>query len=287
MTLEPEALRRVPSPAMQPLSRPAISAAAGPSGVDWKQYGDPDVEPVWYYLSNRWYSGRQPWFFDTSRLPGTKILEENFEAIRNEVLAYYDSHGESFRPNFTPYAFHEPGWKTINLYSYFLRYPEACARFPKTDAIVRSIPGMCLAQIAVLEAGVRLKAHLGDSNALVRSHLGLRVPAGLPDLCMQVGREKRCWEEGRVFAISIAHRHTAWNLSDQHRVVLIVDVFLPEYIERRYEIAGNALAVIFMKWCATRVPALKKLPGPVVLAIHAMLGRVARMRLWAQRRFGV
>lgn len=244
-------------------------------------------EPVWYYIRNEWYKGRQPWFFDTSQLPGAKVLEENFEVVRDEILAFYEGSRERFQPNFTPYAYREEGWKTVNLFSYFLEYAKHTSALPKTTAIVKSIPGMCLAQIAVLEPRTRLKAHMGDCNALARMHLGIVVPGRYPELAMKVGREARCWEEGKVFAISIAHRHTAWNMSDRHRIVLIVDTILPEYHDRRYAIAGKALAVIAMKYCATRFPRLKKLPWPATRAIHETLGVAFRVRIWLQRTLGL
>ncbi len=245
------------------------------------------VEPVWYYVSSAGYPGRLPGFPDPSTLPGTRILEDNWKTIKEEVDAFYAAHAGAFGANYTPYAYSEPGWKTINLYSYFLRYGENCARFPRTAAIVEQIPDMCLAQVAVLDPHTRIKAHRGDCNAVVRSHLGLTVPSGLPELGIRVGREERSWREGEVFAITIAHRHYAWNRTDRHRVVLVVDVIRPEYRDRRYAIAGRALAAIAMKGWATRFPVLKKLPRPVTRAIHGILGPLAQLRLWLQRRLGV
>ena len=262
----------------------SIQALAPP---DTAIAGSEPPEGVWYFLSNEWYKGRQPWFFDASLLAGTTILEDNWKLIKEEIDAYYAAHAAEMKPNFTPYAYSEPGWKTVNLYSYFLRYERNCVRFPVTTEIVERIPDMCMAQIAVLEPHTRLKAHIGDCNAVIRSHLGLTVPGGLPELGMIVGREKRTWKEGKVFAISIAHRHYAWNLTDRHRIVLVVDVVHPDYRDRRYEVAGGALAAIAMKFCATRFPRLKRLPRRVTRALHALLGLMARLRLWLQRTTGV
>lgn len=242
---------------------------------------------VYYFIGREWYKGSEPPFYDAKSLPGTRILREHFPAIKAEIDAFYRERAGELKANFTPYAYREAGWKTLNLHSYFLKYPEVCARFPVTSRVVESIPGMCLAQIAVLDPHTRIKAHFGDCDALIRSHLGIHVPAGLPDLGIQVGRERRGWEEGGVFAIQIAHRHYAWNRTDEYRIVLVVDVIRPEFAHRRYEIAGKALAAISMKWFATRFPASKRMPMPLVRALHRVLGAGFRARLWAQRRFGV
>jgi len=211
-------------------------------------------------------------------------LRENYAVIRAEIEAYYKLKGHEIRPNFTPYAYREAGWRTVNLYSYFLRYDSSCRNFPKTDAVVRQIPGMCLAQVAVLEPHTKVKAHFGDTNALVRSHLGIVVPGALPEIGICVGHQKRAWVEGDVLAIQIARRHRAWNDTEHPRIVLVVDVIRPEYMDRRYEVTSKALASIAMKYCATNVPVLKKLPRPVVRVIHVAIASVFRFRLWFQRK---
>lgn len=243
------------------------------------------AEPLFFYIGREWYKGSEPRFYDVEKLPWVKLLEEHYPALREEIEGVFASDADAFPTNFTPYAYSEAGWRTVNLYSYFLRYPDACEKFPTVDRVVKQIPGMCLAQIAVLEPQTRIKAHMGDCNGLVRTHLGIRVPDG--DLGIRVGREVRRWEEGRCFAIQIAHRHYAWNRTDHRRLVLVVDVVRPEYFDQRYSIAGRALAAIAMKFCATKLPALKRLPQPLTRAIHAVLGLGFRARLWAQRHFGL
>jgi len=55
-------------------------------------------------------------------------------------------------------------------------------------------------------------------------------------------------------------------------------------MDRRYEVTSKALASIAMKYCATNVPVLKKLPRPVVRVIHVAIASVFRFRLWFQRK---
>ena len=260
-----------------------MSSAATHQGVTPSEA----TEPLWFYVDGSWYKGSLPWFPDVDELPSTKILRENWKTIREEVEAVWQAEPDQFQENFTPYAWREPGWKTVNLFSYFLRSRKNCKRFPRTTEIVESIPNMCLAQIAVLQPGVVLKAHFGDTNAVIRNHLGLIVPGGLPELGLRVARETRTWHEGEVFAITIAHRHKAWNKTDRRRVVLVVDVIRDEYVSQRYLIAAKALAAIAMKFFATKFPALKKLPRPLVRGIHHATWPLFRIRLWAQETLGL
>ncbi len=245
------------------------------------------AEPLFFYITPEWYKGREPRFYDTAKLPWVKVLEDAYPELREEIERVFARGDDGAAANFTPYAYAEEGWRTVNLYSYFLRYDDACRRFPTVDRVVRQIPGMCLAQIAVLEPRTRIKAHMGDCNALIRTHLGLRVPGSLPEIGIRVGREEQAWQEGRCLAIQIAHRHYAWNQTDHRRLVLVVDVIRPEYADQRYAVAGRALAAIAMKWFATKFPVTKRLPRPVTRAIHAALAPVFRLRLFVQRHLGL
>lgn len=255
----------------------AMYVPAAPTGADPKR--------VFFYVTPGWYDGNSPVFFDPTQLPGTRILEDNYATIKEEIEAYYAAHAEEFQPNFTPYAYKEQGWKTINLYSYFLKYNRNCAKLPRTNEIVSRIPGMSMCQIAVLDAHTRIKAHFGDTDAIIRSHLGIRVPGTLPELGLRVRRKYVTWEEGKVFAFCIAHRHYAWNNTDRPRIALVVDTFKEAYMPRRYAIAGNALAAIVTKAIATRLPITKRIPAPLAHAIHRPLGLFFRMALFLQRHF--
>ncbi|MBN4062023.1 aspartyl/asparaginyl beta-hydroxylase domain-containing protein [Bacteroidales bacterium AH-315-I05] len=245
------------------------------------------IRKPYYYLADGWYKGAKPAFYNAHDFPAGKILEENYLVIKKEIEDYYAKHAAEIKPNFTPYGYKEKGWKTINLYSYFLKYPKNCCKFPQLDKIVNSIRGMCLTQIAVLEPGTRIKAHMGDTDAIVRSHLGITIPGKHPDLGLRILNEERGWEEGKVLSFCIVNRHYAWNYTDKVRIILMVDVIREDFFGERYRIAGKTLACIAMKLMATKIPILKKMSKPLVVVIHNLLGMIFLMRLWVQRKLGL
>ena len=63
------------------------------------------AEPVFYYVTWDWYKGSEPPWYDVEKLPGTKLLRENYAAIKDEVLKFDAEHGAEIRANFTPYAY--------------------------------------------------------------------------------------------------------------------------------------------------------------------------------------
>ncbi len=225
-------------------------------------------EPLYFYLTGNWYTGKMPNFFDVSNMESTKILESNYERIKAEVLDFYEKDSESLQPNFTPYKYKEEGWRTINLYAVMLKYPEVIKKFPVIDEVARSIPNMVTAQVAVLNPHTRVKAHFGDSNAIIRSHLGIVVPGKYPDLGFRNGSKEKCWEEGKVLAICIAHRHYVWNNTDHKRIILLLDTINPDYVDKKLYICGGVLAAATLKTITTKFPFTKKTPAFLVRLLH-------------------
>ena len=246
---------------------------------------NPINEPVYFYLSNEWYKGNMPTFYESENWELTTFLKENYSKLKDEIVGFYSSRGDEMQSNFTPYNYSEKGWKTLNLYTYGLRYKENCKKFPILDSVVRQIPGLTMAQIAVLEPGVRIKAHLGDTNAIIRNHMGISIPGELPDLGLRVGQQEICWEEGEVFSFCIVHRHYAWNYTKSYRVALIVDVIHPDFEEKIAEVCAESLALISMKFVATKMPFLKDLPKPLTRFMQKCISIPFRFKLFLSGAF--
>jgi hypothetical protein len=242
-------------------------------------------EKVYYYLSNVWYKGGMPTFYQSDSWELTSLLKANYPKIKEEIEAYYAQNSDEMPSNFTPYDYREKGWKTLNLYTYGLRYKANCKRFPVLDSVVRKIPGMTMTQIAVLEPGVRIKAHLGDTNSIIRNHMGISIPGKLPDIGLRVGQTEVCWEEGEVFSFCIVHRHYAWNYTTSYRIALIVDIIHPDFADRIAAVCAESLALIAMKFVATKFKFLKNLPRPVTRFLQLCLSIPVKIWLWISNAF--
>jgi aspartyl/asparaginyl beta-hydroxylase (cupin superfamily) len=244
------------------------------------------AEPRFLYAVDGPYEGVLPSFYDPSTLPAAAALEAGFEVIRDEVLGLLASNPLAFSTNFTPEGYEEPGWQTINLCTDGRRYHANRARLPRTTAICDGLVGFCSAQVGVLAPGCTIRPHHGDTNLMYRLHLGLVVPGGLPELGIQVGEETRTWSEGRVLAFEDAHRHSVWNRTDHPRVVLVVDVIKEELRHRRRWLSAQAGAGIVLQLADAKVPAVRRLPGPV-RRLALLVGAVGVwVALPLQRRLG-
>ena len=114
-----------------------------------------------------------------------------------------------------------PRWRLFGLYFRGKRIDANCALCPRTAAAVARIPRMVNAGFSCLEAGYRLHPHAGYDSTLYRTHLGLRIPAG--ECALRVSGEARRWEPGKTLMFDDTYLHDAWNLTPEHRIVLIVD----------------------------------------------------------------
>ena len=127
-------------------------------------------------------------------------------------------------------------------------------------------PGCHLFHSSRLEPHTQIKEHHGETNAIMRCHFGIEIPAGLPDCGMKVANEEREWQEGKWLFFNDAQHHTAWNNSDKRRILLIIDVIRPEFLSRKNYICARVLAGHFLNVNKT----LANLPRPLKIIFFAI-----------------
>ena len=179
-------------------------------------------------------------FFDADHFPWLGELE----AAAATIVAELEALLADPEPGLTPYISLPPGvpaskwsgldksldWGAFHLWKEGERFEEACARAPRTAALVESLP-ICHIKgrapnvfFSILKAGGHIPPHVGVTNVRSVVHLPLIVPQGCE---FRVGGETRAWVQGRAFAFDDTIEHEAWNRSDQDRSVLIIDAWNP------------------------------------------------------------
>lgn len=199
----------------------------------------------WLSDSNKPYPDHMPYFYDTAEFPDIAYIEANWEIIRDELVAglkasdtgleAYKDLGKTNR---------KAAWKTAGLIYWTAKSPQNIARFPKTWALFRKIPNLTSCSILLLEPHSTIKPHLGDTDAMVRCHIGLIVPGELPRIGFRCGTEMVSWKEGKAFAFNDAREHTAWNNTDSNRYIVSFDLMRPEFQKRKYWISAQVLGKI-------------------------------------------
>jgi aspartyl/asparaginyl beta-hydroxylase (cupin superfamily) len=191
-------------------------------------------------------------FFDRELLPWFAELEAATEVIVAELKAILSDRD----PGLTPYISMPAGmpdskwsaldksldWGAFHLWKEGVRYDDACARSPRTAALVESLP-ICRIEgrapnvfFSILKAGSHIPPHTGVTNVRSVVHLPLIVPDGCE---FRVGGETRAWRVGEAFAFDDTIEHEAWNRSEKDRAVLIIDVWNPHLSEHERAMVGS------------------------------------------------
>ena len=168
-------------------------------------------------------------YLPTSTFSDLKILEDNWEIIRDEAQAL--SCMEKIRAaeknddaGFN--SFFKSGWKRFYLKWYDANHPSAEQFCPKTVALLRRTPSVKAAMFAELAPGGKLNLHRDPFAGSMRYHLGLITPND--DRCfIEVNGERHSWRDGQGVLFDETYMHWAQNGSDVNRIIIFCDIERP------------------------------------------------------------
>ncbi len=170
-------------------------------------------------------------FFELHPFPWVSLLESNWSIIRAELDDLMK--GVYSIPNFQDISTDQVSitqdnrWKTYFLYGYGYKAERNCLRCPETTHLVEQIPGMKTAFFSILMPHKTIPEHRGPYKGLLRYHLGLKVPTAAEQCGIRVGDEVRHWREGSSLIFDDTFPHSAWNHTDEIRVILFLDFVRP------------------------------------------------------------
>jgi aspartyl/asparaginyl beta-hydroxylase (cupin superfamily) len=161
-------------------------------------------------------------FYNLQHFSHTQFLEENTSIFTEEILHI---------PSEIMVAWHEKGittgeWAMFPLILAGQNLPFADQLLPRTLALLNTTP-VVQATVSVLKAGSEILPHTDtiDNDVLLSSktyrlQLGIKIPE---NCALTVDSETRLWEKGKVLAFDSSKVHSAFNRSNEDRIVLIID----------------------------------------------------------------
>lgn len=208
--------------------------------------GPKQTNKLWFGVYGREYEGTEPAFFDEAELPSwVNVLKESFPHIKEELSPLMQEGNKEMTPYFgEDLQFPPKNWKTIGLCFWGKKIHENLKRFPVTAGLFDKIPGLITVSFNLLEPHSRIKPHFGETNATFRVHLGIKIPAGLPQCGFVVNGEARAWREGELLVFLDANIHEAFNDMDEQRYVLLLDIMRPEFASRKKWVCVKALSIL-------------------------------------------
>ncbi len=233
---------------------------------------------IWFSLLERYeYQGDVPVIYPKNHFDWEKKLEGKRELIFNELKNYLETINGPVEYFNYEMVNKQGAWKTIPLMSWGVHFYQHQRHFPKTYDLLQQIPGLVSISFNVLAPESNIKAHYGDTNAMVRCHFGLEIPGELPEIGFRVKDQKQAWKEGELLIFCDGYEHEAWNQTDKNRIILLFDVILPEFLPKKRTICGTVLSSIFFQTTLLRLK-LKE-PSPKMLKFMTFFAKNAAILL--------
>ncbi len=168
-----------------------------------------------------------PWH-DSYNFSFAKVLENNYNTFKEELNSLLLLNITTFRTeNENLNSFSGGDWTALVIKS-STGYSSLSLHLPRTTEILRSIgEEFLLIKYSALKPGIHILPHTGPSNKRLRAHFCITHTGGA---WMRVGEEWRTWQEGKVLVLDSSYEHEVVHNGQDLRVVLILDIWHPEYI---------------------------------------------------------
>ena len=256
--------------------------------IEKKKYEWPKGENIVYLRPPvEEYHGKLDFFYHADAFPELKPLKDNWEGIRDEILAIEKKDGLLSGINsLSPAKIEGEGsWSLIYLMSFRWMFHKNMNKFPFTTSVIKQIPNCVFAGISTLPPRTHISPHYGDTNAIVRTHLALIVPEPYPTIGIKVGDEEKGWEEGELLCFINVQKHNVWNNSERRRYVLMFDFVPQPLVHRMNEICTNALGSQSFIFFYKRIALIRKLPKFMHDFMCLCFSFIWKIYLPIQRRF--
>lgn len=224
------------------------------------------------------YNGQLDCYYSPDLFPELAPLKENWKAIRDEILEFEKKNGVLSGMSSLSHAETYGGnWTLIYLMSFSRIIHKNKANFPFISSIIDKIPNIVFTAISILPPHTEIAPHFGDTNGIIRTHLGLIIPAPYPTIAIKVGEEERGWKEGELLCFINVQKHSVWNRSNERRYLLMVD-FIPNILKKRQmEISAKGLGSQSFIFLYKNISLIRYMPNiiyPFMCWIFAVIWRV-------------
>jgi beta-hydroxylase len=218
-------------------------------------------------------------FVDVDRFPELARLRENWEVIRDEAAALYDTGRVKASEKYDDLGFNSffrSGWKRFYLKWYDDFLPSAQKLCPRTVELLQQTPSINAAAFTLMSPRSRLVTHRDPLACSLRYHLGLITPNS--ESChIAVDGEPYVWRDGEDVVFDETFIHSPVNDTDEARIILFCDVMRP------LRFAPVAALNRFVVRHLVKATATRNDEGDKVGALNKVFGGVYRTRLLGKK----
>jgi ornithine lipid ester-linked acyl 2-hydroxylase len=231
------------------------------------------MSKLWYASSGKWFTEEgEPMFFKPHDFAWAVNIENHWAEIKDEVQNLVKETDKAFTSNTYLGLTKGDSWSSYTYLFWKIRSRKERLgdKCPILTKYIQQVPGLASFSLSRLAPNTTVDPHRGDTNAVMRCHLGIEIPEGLPGCGLQAGTEKQGWGEGKWLFFNDAFKHSAWNNTDKRRIVIIMDVIRPEFLYKERSICANIRARHFVLQLQNKlkiIKILKYLLKPPIFAI--------------------
>jgi hypothetical protein len=225
---------------------------------------------------------------------GATINDETIDRLKCQVIAGAANnqlkdeakHGQiNGMSSLTPAGVFGGKWSLIYLKSFNRLFKNNRQSFPVTTKVLDSIPNCVLSSISILPPNTEIAPHYGDTNGIVRVHLGVIVPESYPLIGMRVGDQEKGWAEGELLCFINVQKHNVWNRSNQRRYVIMMDIVPNQSKYSINEICVRGLGSQSYNYFYARFAFFRKMPEVIRNASVSLFTFAWRILLPIERAF--
>lgn len=227
-------------------------------------------EALWFGSGKKHYDKDNTRYYNVNEYAWAIEIEKHWPEIKVEVGKLIHDKDKNFVSNSATYKGLNSGkgWSSLSALFWGLKISDIVAKkCPILYTELLKVPGIVSISFSRLEPYTNISEHHGETNAIIRCHFGIEVPASLPECGMQVAGEEKGWEEGKWVFFNDAQYHSAWNKNDKRRILLIIDVIRPEFISLENFICTRILTGHFMTIRENKSRTLKNMPKALKIVV--------------------
>jgi Aspartyl/Asparaginyl beta-hydroxylase len=187
-------------------------------------------------------------FYDLERFPQFKVIQENYAVIVEEFQSspLWVKWGSDDYSDEGDCMFLKGDWKVCPVYFGLYKGPQMHVPdltgleqyhlvnslpecFPRTTQMLKNIRGINFAAFSRLYAHSELEPHRHVNPLALIYHMGIEIPK--KGACgLKVGGDIHIWREvGDVVIFDDTFEHSAWNHSDEDRIIFYMSFIFPKH----------------------------------------------------------
>ncbi len=216
---------------------------------------------IWYSYKGLPYKGDCPAYYDLSSRNWFAELEMKQVQIQNLVLDYLKQEGIEVEKYFNEsLVTGKENWKVSPFLFWGKQNKKNISKGKELYSLLENIPGLTGLSISILPPQTSVKPHYGDTDAIYRIHIPVKIPSQLPVCGLRVNGIEKSWGEIKALAFCDAHLHEAWNHSNETRIVLIADILREECVHQQKNICKNVLSLLWLQQLTAKYHWLNSFP---------------------------